>query len=215
MVAYTDDSHTMLRKADFGKLSWNRPEFIEPALQIIKMNENGVFPPGTAAVDYFTGAKALFTQQKTAMFYPAGSWFVGGFDAGFPEGVEYGLFPFPKISSVQESYSTGGVATNWGIFKNAKHQDLVLEYYRIAADLTTAQTLIDFSMIPPYAVNIQAKRELLRDMIKAQAIAQTRFVFTPELHSQVMSGVQGLFTGELSAAKFVAALDRVEKTLKR
>jgi hypothetical protein len=70
-------------------------------------------------------------------------------------------------------------------------------------------------MIPPYAVNIQAKRELLRDMIKAQAIAQTRFVFTPELHSQVMSGVQGLFTGEVSAAQFVAALDRVEKTIKR
>jgi len=45
MVAYTDGSHTLLRKADFGKLTWNRPEFIEAALQIIKMNENGVFPP--------------------------------------------------------------------------------------------------------------------------------------------------------------------------
>jgi raffinose/stachyose/melibiose transport system substrate-binding protein len=215
MVAYTDGSHTMLRKADFGKLSWNRPEFIEAALQILKMNENGVFPPGTAAVDYFTGAVQLFTQQKTAMFYPAGSWIVGGFDTGFPQGVEYGLFPFPRISSVQDSYSTGGVATNWGIFKKAKHQDLVLAFYRLMADMTSAQILVDHSMIPPYAVNIQAKREILADMIKAQAIAQTRFVFTPELHSQVMSGVQGLFTGELSAAQFVAALDRVEKTIKR
>ncbi len=215
MVAYTDGSHTLLRKADFGKISWNRPEFIDAALQILRMNANGVFPPGTASVDYFTGAVQLFTQQKTAMFYPAGSWIVGGFDTQFPEGVEYGLFPFPKISKTQDFYSTGGVATNWGIFKNAKHQDLTLAYYRIAADMTSAQTLVDNSMIPPFAVNIQAKREILADMIKAQAIAQTRFVFTPELHSQVMSGVQGLFTGELTAAQFVAALDRVEKTLKR
>ncbi len=215
MVAYTDGSHTLLRKADFGKLSWNRPEFIDAALQIIKMNQNGVFPPGTAAVDYFTGAVQLFTQQKTAMFYPAGSWIVGGFDTGLPEGVEFGLFPFPKISSVQDKYSTGGVATNWGVFKKAKYQDLTLAYYRIAADMTSAQFLVDHSMIPPYAVNIPAKREILADMIKAQAIAQTRFVFTPELHSQIMSGVQGLFTGEMSAAQFVAALDKVEKTLKR
>lgn len=215
MLAYSDGSHTMLRKADFGKLTWNRPEFIEAALQILKMNANGVFPPGTAAVDYFTGAVQLFTQQKTAMFYPAGSWIVGGFDTGFPEGVEYGLFPFPKISKVQDSASTGGVATNWGVLKKAKNQDLVLAFYRIAADMKSAQILIDHSMIPPYAVNIQAKREILADMIKAQAIAQTRFVFTPELHSQVMSGVQGLFTGEVSAAQFVAALDRVEKTIKR
>jgi hypothetical protein len=64
-------------------------------------------------------------------------------------------------------------------------------------------------------VEIKAEREILADMIKAQAIAQTRFVFTPELHSQVMSGVQGLLTGELSAADFVAALDRVAATLKR
>ena len=215
MLAYTDGSHTMLRKADFGKLSWNRPEFIEAALQILKMNANGVFPPGTAAVDYFTGALQLFTQQKTAMFYPAGSWFVGGFDAQFPPDVEYGLFPFPKISKVQDFATTGGVATNWGILKKAKNQDLVLAFYRIAADMTSAQILIDTFMIPPYAVNIQAKRELLADMIKAQAIAQTRFVFTPELHSQVMSGVQGLFTGEVSAAQFVAVLDKVEKTIKR
>jgi raffinose/stachyose/melibiose transport system substrate-binding protein len=215
MVAYTDGSHQMLRKADFGKLSWNRPEFIEAALQILKMNANGVFPPGTAAVDYFTGAVQLFTQQKTAMFYPAGSWIVGGFDTGFPEGVEYGLFPFPKISSVQDTYSTGGVATNWGVLKKAKNQDLILAFYRMASDMKTAQDMIDHSMIPPFAVNIQAKREILADMIKAQAIAQTRFVFTPELHSQIMSGVQGLFTGEVSAAQFVAALDRVEKTIKR
>ena len=215
MLAYTDGSHTMLRKADFGKLSWNRPEFIEAALQILKMNANGVFPPGTAAVDYFTGAVQLFTQQKAAMFYPAGSWIVGAFDTGFPEDVQYGLFPFPKISKVQDSASTGGVATNWGVLKKAKNQDLVLAFYRIAADMTSAQILIDHSMIPPYAVNIQAKREILVDMIKAQAIAQTRFVFTPELHSQIMSGVQGLFTGEVSAAQFVAALDKVEKTIKR
>jgi ABC-type glycerol-3-phosphate transport system substrate-binding protein len=205
----------MLRKADFGKLSWNRPEFIEAALQIIKMNQNGVFPPGTAAVDYFTGAVQLFTQQKTAMFYPAGSWIVGGFDTGLPEGVEFGLFPFPKISAVQDKYSTGGVATNWGVLKKAKNQDLILAFYRMASDMKTAQDLIDHSMIPPFAVNIQAKREILADMIKAQAIAQTRFVFTPELHSQIMSGVQGLFTGEVSAAQFVAALDKVEKTIKR
>jgi raffinose/stachyose/melibiose transport system substrate-binding protein len=215
MLAYSDGSHTMLRKADFGKLSWNRPEFIEAALQILKMNANGVFPPGTAAVDYFTGAVQLFTQQKTAMFYPAGSWIVGGFDTGLPEGVEFGLFPFPKISKVQDKYSTGGVATNWGVLKKAKNQDLILAFYRMASDVKTAQDMIDHSMIPPYAVNIPAKREILADMIKAQAIAQTRFVFTPELHSQVMSGVQGLFTGEVSAAQFVAALDRVEKTIKR
>lgn len=215
MVAYTDGSHTLLRKADFGKISWNRPEFIDAALQILKMNANGVFPPGTASVDYFTGAVQLFTQQKTAMFYPAGSWIVGGFDTQFPPDVEYGLFPFPKISKTQDFCSTGGVATNWGVLKKAKNQDLVLAFYRIAADMTSAQILVDHSMIPPYAIKIQAQREILADMIKAQAIAQTRFVFTPELHSQVMSGVQGLFTGELSAAQFVAALDKVEKTIKR
>ncbi|MGQ9617224.1 MAG: ABC transporter substrate-binding protein [Spirochaetota bacterium] len=215
MVAYTDGSHTLLRKADFGQISWNRPEFIDAALQIIRMNENGVFPPGTASLDYFTGAVQLFTQQKAAMFYPAGSWIVGGFDTQFPEDVEYGLFPFPKISKVQNSYSTGGVATNWGILKNAKNQDLILDFYRMATDQTSAKILVDHFMIPPYKVEIKAEREILADMIKAQAIAQTRFVFTPELHSQVMSGVQGLLTGELSAADFVAALDRVAATLKR
>jgi raffinose/stachyose/melibiose transport system substrate-binding protein len=215
MLAYTDGSHSLLRKADFGKISWNRPEFIDAALQILRMNANGVFPPGTAAVDYFTGAVQLFTQQKTAMFYPAGSWIVGGFDTQFPQDVQYGLFPFPKISKTQDFASTGGVATNWGILKKAKNQDLVVDFYRTAADMTSAQILIDHSMIPPYAVKIQAQREILADMIKAQAIAQTRFVFTPELHSQVMSGVQGLFTGEVSAAEFVAALDKVEKTIKR
>jgi raffinose/stachyose/melibiose transport system substrate-binding protein len=215
MVAYTDGSHTLLRKADFGQIEWNRPEFIDAALQIIRMNDNGVFPPGTASIDYFTGAVQLFTQQKAAMFYPAGSWIVGGFDAQFPKGVEYGLFPFPKISQVQDSCSTGGVATNWGILKKAKHQDLVLDFYRMATDVTSAKILIDHFMIPPFSVDIKADREILADMIKAQKIAQTRFVFTPELHSQVMSGVQGLFTGELTAAEFVEALDKVEDTLKR
>jgi raffinose/stachyose/melibiose transport system substrate-binding protein len=215
MVAYTDGSHTLLRKADFGQISWNRPEFIEAALQIIRMNENGVFPPGTVSLDYFTGAVQLFTQQKAAMFYPAGSWIVGGFDAQFPEGVEYGLFPFPKISTMQDFYSTGGVATNWGILKKAKYQDLVLDFYKYCTDKESAKVLVDHFMIPPYAVEIKAERELLADMIKAQGIAQTRFVFTPELHSQVMSGVQGLLTGELSAAEFVEALDQVEATLKR
>ena len=215
MVAYTDGSHTLLRKADFGQISWNRPEFIDAALNIIRMNEKGVFPPGTVSLDYFTGAVQLFTQQKAAMFYPAGSWIVGGFDSQFPEGVEYGLFPFPKISAFQDSYSTGGVATNWGILKKAKHQDLVLEFYRLGADMQSARILVDHFMIPPFEVEIQAERELLADMIKAQAIAQTRFVFTPELHSQVMSGVQGLLSGELSAAEFVEALDQVESTLQR
>jgi raffinose/stachyose/melibiose transport system substrate-binding protein len=215
MVAYTDGSHTLLRKADFGEISWNRPEFIDAALNIIKMNQNGVFPPGTVSLDYFTGAVQLFTQQKAAMFYPAGSWIVGGFDTQFPEGVEYGLFPFPKISAFQDSYSTGGVATNWGILKKAKHQDLVLDFYRLGADMESAKILVDHFMIPPYEVAIQADRELLADMIAAQAIAQTRFVFTPELHSQVMSGVQGLLSGELSAADFVKALDQVESTLQR
>jgi hypothetical protein len=70
-------------------------------------------------------------------------------------------------------------------------------------------------MIPPFAVDIKADREILADMIEAQAIAQTRFVFTPELHSQVMSGVQGLLSGELSAAEFVEALDQVESTLQK
>jgi raffinose/stachyose/melibiose transport system substrate-binding protein len=108
MVAYTDGSHTLLRKADFGQLSWNRPEFIDAALNIIRMNQNGVFPPGTVSLDYFTGAVQLFTQQKAAMFYPAGSWIVGGFDSQFPEGVEYGLFPFPKIpTQPAESRPTG------------------------------------------------------------------------------------------------------------
>jgi ABC-type glycerol-3-phosphate transport system substrate-binding protein len=149
------------------------------------------------------------------MFYPAGSWIVGGFDAQFPEGVEYGLFPFPKISAMQDPYSTGGVATNWGILKKAKYQDLVLDFYRYCTDKESAKVLVDHFMIPPYAVEIKAERELLADMIKAQGIAQTRFVFTPELHSQVMSGVQGLLTGELSADEFVKALDQVEATLKR
>lgn len=215
MVAYTDGSHTLLRKADFGQIEWNRPEFIDAALQIIRMNENGVFLPGTASLDYFTGAFQLFTQQKAAMFYPGGSWIVGGFDAQFPKDVEYGLFPFPKISKAQDWYSTGGVATNWGILKKAKNQDLILDFYRMMTDETSAKILVDHFMIPPYEVEIKAEREILADMIKAQAIAQTRFVFTPELHSQVMSGVQGLFTGEISAADFVAALDRVAATLKR
>ena len=215
MLAYTDGSHTMLRKADFGQLSWNRPEFIDAALNIQRMNENGVFPPGTVSLDYFTGAVQLFSQQKAAMFYPAGSWIVGGFDTQFPEGVQYGLFPFPKISEFQDSYTTGGVATNWGILKKAKHQDLVLEFYRLCADMESAKILVDHFMIPPFEVAIKAERELLADMIDAQAIAQTRFVFTPELHSQVMSGVQGLLSGELSAAEFVEALDQVESTLQR
>jgi raffinose/stachyose/melibiose transport system substrate-binding protein len=215
MVAYTDGSHTLLRKADFGLISWNRPEFIDAALNIIRMNENGVFPPGTVSLDYFTGAVQLFSQQKAAMFYPAGSWIVGGFDSQFPEGVEYGLSPFPKISEFQDSCTTGGVATNWGILKKAKHQDLVLDFYRLAADMESAKILVDHFMIPPFEVKIQADRELLADMIAAQAIAQTRFVFTPELHSQVMSGVQGLLSGELSAADFVEALDQVEETLQR
>ena len=81
--------------------------------------------------------------------------------------------------------------------------------------MQSARILVDHFMIPPFEVEIQAERELLADMIKAQAIAQTRFVFTPELHSQVMSGVQGLLSGELSAAEFVEALDQVESTLQR
>jgi ABC-type glycerol-3-phosphate transport system substrate-binding protein len=179
------------------------------------MNESGVFPPGTVSLDYFTGAVKLFTQQKAAMFYPAGSWIVGGFDSQFPEGVEYGLFPFPKISEFQDFVSTGGVATNWGILKKAKHQDLVLDFYRLCEDMESAEILVDHFMIPPFDVEIQAERELLADMIEVQAIAQTRFVFTPELHSQVMSGVQGLLSGEISAADFVEALDQVESTLQR
>ncbi len=214
MVAYTDRSQTMLRKADFGQLSWNRPEFIDAALKITEMNEAGMFP-GAVSLEYYTGAAQLFTQQKAAMFYPAGSWIVGGFDKDFPEGVEYGLFPFPKISGSQESFSTGGVATNWGIFKKAKHQDLALEFWRLGADMETAKVLVDNFMIPPFEVEITTDRELLADMIKAQAIAQTRFVFTPEIHSQVISGVQGLLSGEFSVDDFIEALNQVESTLQR
>ena len=85
----------------------------------------------------------------------------------------------------------------------------------MATDQTSAKILVDHFMIPPYKVEIKVEREIFRDMIKAQEIAQTRFVFTPELHSQIMSGVQGLLTGEMSAADFVAALDRVAATIKR
>jgi len=217
MMVYADPTHKLVREADNGKVSFEKPEFVEAARKIVELVNKGVFVPGINGMDYYTGAFGFFAREKAAMFYPAGTWIVGGIDRGLPEGTEWGMFPFPAISSDQEPTATGGPATNWAVPAQANYQDAAIELLRYLCDDETKKTLLKYKMIPssPLTFELEIKDPIFKAMFDAQATAQTRWIFHTPIYERLTHAIQGLIDGELTPEQFYADVEKVSQSIER
>lgn len=207
-VAYTDPTHTLMAKADAGEIGWDDPIFLQAAQNVLDLVEAGVYAPGANSMDSFVGAKDLFVQQQSAMFYPVGNFITGGITADIDGAFEYSLFPTPPLKAGDEFLPTGGVAEMFVVSKDSENIDMAIEFLRYLTNDDGKDILVESDFIPSseYTGDLSAKSELYANMLEAQSKVQSRVVYNTEVYSAIMSGMQGIFGQEITAEEFIAQI---------
>ncbi len=207
-VAYTDPTHTLMAKADAGEIGWDDPVFLQAAQNVLDLVEAGVYTPGVNSMDAFVGAKDLFVQQQSAMFYPVGNFITGGITADIDGAFEYSLFPTPPLNAGDEFLPTGGVAEMFVISKDSANTDMAIEFLRYLTNDEGKDVLVANDFIPSsdYTGDLSAKSDLYQNMLDAQSKVQSRVVYNTEVYSSIMNGMQGIFGQELTAEEFIAQI---------
>ena len=207
-VAYTDSTHTMMAKADAGEIGWDDLVFLQAAQNVLDLVEAGVYAPGANSMDSFVGAKDLFVQQQSAMFYPVGNFITGGITADIDGAFEYSLFPIPPLNAGDEFLPTGGIAEMFVVSKDSENIDMVIEFLRYLTNDDGKDILVENDFIPSsdYTGDLSAKSDLYQNMLEAQSKVQSRVVYNTEVYSAIMNGMQGIFGQELTAEEFIAQI---------
>jgi raffinose/stachyose/melibiose transport system substrate-binding protein len=207
-VAYTDPTHTKLAAADAGEIGWDDSVFLQAAQNVLDLVEAGVYVPGVNSMDAFVGAKDLFVQQQSAMFYPVGNFITGGITADIDGAFEYSLFPTPPLNAGDEFLPTGGIAEMFVIAKDSAHQDMAIEFLRYMTNDEGKDSLVANDFIPSsdYEGDLSSKSDLFKNMLDAQSKVQSRVVYDTEVYTAIMNGMQGIFGQEMTAEEFISLL---------
>jgi raffinose/stachyose/melibiose transport system substrate-binding protein len=212
-VAYTDPTHTKMMDADAGKIGWDDPVFLQAAKNMAALVAAGVYAPGANSMDAFVGAKDLFVQQQSAMFYPVGNFITGGITTDIAGAFEYSLFPTPPLKAGDEFLPTGGVAEMFVISKDSANVDMAVEFMRYLTNDKGKDTLVANDFIPSSTYNgdLANKSELYQNMLNAQSKTQSRVVYNTKVYTAIMNGMQGIFGAELTPEDFIKSLVEAAK----
>lgn len=207
-IVYTDPTHTLLRKADSGEISWDQPEFLLAAQNTIDLIEAGVYAPGANSMDAFIGAKDLFVQQQAAMMYPVGNYITAGLTRDIADAFVYDLFPLPPINTGDKSVCTGGCAYNFGIAKDSDNIDWAVKFLTYFTDNEGKDFLVKNNLIPSseYTGSVVNEDPLYANMMEAQKDCQSRVVSDPEVYTAILNGMQAIFGQEMTARDFIDSL---------
>jgi len=207
-VAYTDPTHTLMAKADAGEIGWDDPVFLQAVQNAADLIDAGVYAPGANSMDAFVGAKDLFVQQQSAMFYPVGNFITGGITTDIAGAFEYSLFPTPPINAGDEFLPTGGIAEMFVLYKDGKNVDTAIEFLRYMTNDAGKDALVANDFIPSsdYAGDLSAKGDLFANMLDAQSKSQSRVVYDTEVYTAIMNGMQGIFGQEITPEEFIQSL---------
>jgi raffinose/stachyose/melibiose transport system substrate-binding protein len=206
-IAYTDPTHTKMAMADAGKISWNSPEFVQAAQIAADYVKQGVIAPGANSMDAFVGAKNLFVQQQSAMFYPVGNFVTGGLTADIGDTFKWSLFPWPPLKKGDEMLPTGGVAEMFVVAKDGKHIETAIDFLRYLTNDAGKEILVKNDFIPSsdYKGSVQMS-DLYKNMLDAQSKSQSRVVYNTAVYTAIMNGMQGIYGGTLTPQQFIDSL---------
>ena len=212
-VAYTDPTHTKMMDADAKKIGWDDPVFLQAAKNMADLVAAGVYAPGANSMDAFVGAKDLFVQQQSAMFYPVGNFITGGITTDIAGAFDYSLFPTPPLKAGDESLPTGGVAEMFVISKGSANVDMAVEFLRYMTNDKGKDALVANDFIPSstYKGDLANKSELYQNMLNAQSKTQSRVVYDTKVYTAIMNGMQGIFGAELKPEDFIKSLVEAAK----
>jgi len=206
-IAYTDPTHTRMAMADAGEISWNSPEFVRAAEIVAEYVREGVIAPGANSMDAFVGAKNLFVQQQSAMFYPVGNFVTGGLTADIGDSFKWSLFPWPPMRRGEEMLPTGGVAEMFVVAKDSDQIETAIDFLRLMTDDAGKEILVKNDFIPSsdYEGSV-AMSDLYKNMLDAQSKSQSRVVYDTAVYTAVMNGMQGIYGGTLTPQQFIDSL---------
>jgi raffinose/stachyose/melibiose transport system substrate-binding protein len=206
-IAYTDPTHTKMAMADAGKISWNSPEFVQAAQIAAEYVKQGVIAPGANSMDAFVGAKNLFVQQQSAMFYPVGNFVTGGLTADIGDTFKWSLVPWPPLKKGDEMLPTGGVAEMFVVAKDGKHIETAIDFLRYLTNDAGKEILVKNDFIPSsdYKGSVQMS-DLYKNMLDAQSKSQSRVVYNTAVYTAIMNGMQGIYGGTLTPQQFIDSL---------
>ena len=208
-IAYTDPTHTKMAMADAGTIPWSSPEFVRAAQIVAEYVREGVIAPGANSMDAFVGAKNLFVQQQSAMFYPVGNFVTGGLTADIGDSFKWSLFPWPPLNKGGEMLPTGGVAEMFVVAKDGGQIETAIDFLRLMTDDAGKEILVKNDFIPSsdYQGPVQMS-ELYKNMLEAQSKSQSRVVYNTAVYTAVMNGMQGIYGGTLTPQQFIDSLVR-------
>jgi raffinose/stachyose/melibiose transport system substrate-binding protein len=206
-IAYTDPTHTKMAMADAGKISWNSPEFLQAAQAVAEYVKEGVIAPGANSMDAFVGAKNLFVQQQSAMFYPVGNFVTGGLTADIGDSFKWSLFPWPPLHRGGEALPTGGVAEMFVVAKDSDQVETAIDFLRYLTNDAGKEILVKNDFIPSsdYKGSVPMS-DLYKNMLDAQSKSQSRVVYNTAVYTAVMNGMQGIYGGTLTPQQFIDSL---------
>jgi raffinose/stachyose/melibiose transport system substrate-binding protein len=205
-VVYTDDTGTLLSRADAGEAAWDDPAFVAAGDRVAGMVEAGVFAPGTNSMGAFNESLDLFISGQAAMFYPVGNFISGGIDQKVDGAFQWNLFPFPGDAG-QTPTPTGGIARMFALPVDGANGGLAADFLRTLTDKDGEAVLVQYNFIPSWPVDVPADASpLYRNFVAAQQNAHSRTIYTPPVNAALLDGMQAIFDGGSSGAELSAAM---------
>ncbi|MBM3700670.1 MAG: extracellular solute-binding protein [Actinobacteria bacterium] len=196
----------VLKKADAGEEKWSGNQIFIKAMETIKqLNDSGVFMEGASAMNYHEDALPVWIQGNTIMLWPGGNFVI----PDIPVELNADAIWWPAMTG-GERILTGGTALVWCASSKTKYPELAVALLK---ELTTQETykLMFENGIAP-AGNLEgeaASAYPLSDKVNSQqGDAKDRFIYTPEIYSEVAVAVQALMAGYVDAS---GAVDMVQK----
>jgi len=209
-LAYTDPSHTLIRRAEAGKAPWTSKPFLQAATNVSKMQEAGLFSDGSPSFG-FVDAYTEFATGKSLMCYPVGNFGTPVIDSISKGKISYDLFAFPPMKAGVTPVATGGAAIIWSVPAKAKNPDAALDLARVFSGPFGTKTLVKANYIPAFKTSISNPSPIYKRMVSFQATAQTRSLFLPKVNAALVNGMQAISGGSGSPDKVVADLAKAAK----
>jgi ABC-type glycerol-3-phosphate transport system substrate-binding protein len=158
-------------------------------------------------MDAFVGAKNLFVQQQSAMFYPVGNFVTGGLTADIGDTFKWSLFPWPPMTKGADMLPTGGVAEMFVVAKDSDQIETAIDFLRYMTNDAGKEILVKNDFIPSsdYKGSVQMS-DLYKNMLDAQSKSQSRVVYNTSVYTAVMNGMQGIYGSTLTPQQFIDSL---------
>jgi raffinose/stachyose/melibiose transport system substrate-binding protein len=204
--------------------TWSDPGY-EKALNQFKqiLDECTVTGKGANGADYYT-ERDSFGAGKAAMFYVENL----EFQATAPKGSQadkdgYDLFRLPAAADAQgDRKALTGAPDGFLVNPKAKNLPLAVDFLKFATSKTSAQTLTETIGFPSPVIgtlNASNSTPQLRKSIKDLQTASKLSIWldtvtAPDVAQAYLSGVQGLITGDKSAADVMSSVKSASEQAK-